>query len=136
MDGKPIIIGALYWPNGRVQYGSSLLAPNWRTLSLNSLISTWSHKEIVAFHSWYCNNQIYTLSNQSGWRIVDHIFPPEALALMYTWSHDKSGHAGCRNDVHTLTIPCVVKYLHECAPDDSVTGDYNNKNEFCWQSDQ
>ena len=35
-----------------------------------------------------------------------------------------------RADVHTLTIPYVVKTLRECAPDDSVTGDYNKKMNF------
>ena len=32
--------------------------------------------------------------------------------------------------VHTLTIPYVVKSLCECAPDDSVTGDYNKQLNF------
>ena len=91
-------------------------------------IYAWSHKEIVAFDTWCRNNQIYTLPNQDGWRIVDHLFPPEALALMDAFVNGHRTKVGMpRADVYTLTIPYVVKSLHECAPDDSVTGDYNKK---------
>jgi len=51
-------------------------------------IYAWSHNEIVAFDTWCRNNQIYTLPNQDGWRIIDHLFPPEeALALMDAFVH-------------------------------------------------
>ena len=88
-------------------------------------------------HVWFTttNNDYqlggYTLPNQDGWRIVDHLFPPEALALMDAFVNGHRTKVGMpRDDVHTLTTPYVVKTLRECAPDDSVTGDHNKKMNF------
>ena len=67
-------------------------------------------KKIVAFDTWCRNNQIYTLPNQDGWRIVDHLFPLEALALMDAFVNGHRTKVGMpRVEVHTLTIPYVVK---------------------------
>ena len=65
-------------------------------------IYAWSHKEIVAFDTWCRNNQIVTLPNQDGWRIVDHLFPLEALALMdaFVNGHRTKG-SGCKLSIHT-----------------------------------
>ena len=72
----------------------------------------WSHKEVVAFDTW-CNHQIFTLLViLGGWRIVNHLFPPEALAIIDAFVNGHRTKVGMpRADVNTLTLPYVLKNL-------------------------
>jgi len=45
-------------------------------------IYTWSRREILSFDTWCRNHQIVTLPVQEGWQIINHLYPPEVLALM------------------------------------------------------
>ena len=45
-------------------------------------IYTLSQNEILSFDTWSCNHQIFTLPIREGYRIINHLYPPEVLALM------------------------------------------------------
>jgi len=94
-------------------------------------IHTWSQKEILSFDTWCRNHQIFTLPIQEGWRIIYHLFPPAVLALMDAFVNGQRTKVGMpRADVNTLMVGYVIKTLRDCAPDDSVSSDYNKKMNF------
>jgi len=94
-------------------------------------IQTWSQKEILSFDTWCRNHQIFTLPIQEGWRIIFHLYPPDVLALRDAFVNGQRTKVGMpRADVNTLTVGYVIRTLRDCAPDDSVTSDYNKKMNF------
>ena len=89
-------------------------------------IYTWSQKEILSFDTWCRNHQSFTLPNQESWRIINHLYPPEVLALMDAFVNGQRTKVGMpRADVNTLTVSYVIRTLRDCAQDDAVMSDYD-----------
>ena len=89
-------------------------------------IHTWSQKEIRSFDTWCRNHQIFTLPIHESWRIIFHLYSPEVLALIDAFVNGHRTKVGMpRTDVDTLTASYVIRTLRDCAPDESVTSDYN-----------
>ena len=95
-------------------------------------IYTWSQKEIFSFDTWSRNNhQIFTLPIKDGWRIIYHLYPHDVLALMDAFVNGHRTKVGMpRADVNTLTVLYFIRTFRDCAPDDSVTSDYDKKMNF------